>query len=101
VQSGDTLGSIAARHDVGVDDLMAWNGLGSTRLTVGQSLLTRPAATGNRYRIQPGDTLEIIAKRFNVSVDELMRWNGLSSTRIRAGGYLTIRYSERAAGGDD
>jgi membrane-bound lytic murein transglycosylase D len=101
VQSGDTLGAIAERHGIGVDDLMAWNGLASTRLTTGQSLLTRPPAGGSRYQVRPGDTLEVIAKRFNVSVDDLMRWNGLSSTRIRAGSYLTIRYSERAAGGDD
>jgi membrane-bound lytic murein transglycosylase D len=101
VQSGDTLGTIAERHGVAVDDLMAWNGLASARLTAGQNLLTRPPAGGSRYQVRPGDTLEVIAKRFNVSVDDLMRWNALTSTRIRAGVYLTIRYSERAAGGDD
>jgi LysM repeat protein len=101
VQSGDNLGAIAQKHGVSVDDLVAWNGLRSTRLTVGQRLLTRPPASGSSYRVRPGDTLEIIAKRFNVSVDDLMRWNGLSSTRIRAGVTLTIRYSERAAGAGD
>ena len=101
VQSGDNLGAIAQRHGVTVDDLVAWNGLRSTRLSVGQRLLTRPPASGASYRVRPGDTLEIIAKRFNVSVDDLMRWNGLSSTRIRAGVTLTIRYSERAAGAGD
>ena len=100
VKSGDTLGAIASRHGVGVKDLMAWNGLRSTRLRVGQSLTLQPAPGGTRYLVRSGDTLEIIAKRFNVSIDELMKWNGLSSTRIRAGSYLNIRYSQRAAGGD-
>ncbi|MEZ5397737.1 MAG: LysM peptidoglycan-binding domain-containing protein, partial [Bryobacterales bacterium] len=100
VQSGDTLGLIAQRQGVSVDDLMAWNGLASTRLQVGQRLLTRPPANGSSYRVRPGDTLEVIAKRFNVSVDDLMRWNSLSSPRIRAGATLTIRYSERAGTGD-
>ena len=101
VASGDTLGTIAQRHGASVDDLMAWNGLRSTRLNVGQSLLVRPPANGSSYQVRPGDTLEVIAKRFNVSVDDLMRWNGLSSTRIRAGAVLTVRYSERAAGAGD
>ena len=101
VRSGDTLGGIAARNGVGVNELMAWNGLRSTRLRVGQTLTIQPPSGGSRYRIRPGDTLEIIAKRFNVSIDDLKKWNGLRSSRIQAGNYLTIRYSERAAGGGD
>ena len=100
VRSGDNLDAIASRHGVTVKDLMAWNSLSSTRLQIGQRLVTRPPASGSRYRIRPGDTLEIIAKRFGVTIADLKRWNGLSSSRIRAGNYLTIRYSERAAGGD-
>ena len=40
--------------------MTAWNGLSSTRLQVGQRLLTRPPANGSSYRVRPGDTLYLI-----------------------------------------
>jgi LysM repeat protein len=38
VKSGDVLGRIASWYKVSVNELMAWNGLGSTRLSIGQKL---------------------------------------------------------------
>lgn len=99
VRSGDTLGAIATRHGVTVSDLRAWNGLRSTRLSIGQKLHTAaPRAAGGDYQIRPGDTLAVIARRFNVSVQELMSWNGLTSTEITAGRSLRVRPE---AGGDN
>lgn len=106
VRSGDTLGKIAQRHRTSVSRLMAWNGLRSTRIRVGQTLKvpgsapssasssgSGPApAGGGQYRIRSGDNLASIAQRFGVSVGELQQWNGMGrSTRIRAGSYLRVR----------
>ncbi len=38
VKSGDMLGLIASWYKVSVNELMAWNGLGSTKLSIGQKI---------------------------------------------------------------
>lgn len=105
VRRGDTLGKIAARHGTSVSRLMAWNGLRSTRIGVGQTLkvpgasnsgssssASAPTAAGpGQYRIRSGDNLGAIATRFGVTVSDLKSWNGLRSSRIRAGNYLRVR----------
>ncbi|MEZ5649004.1 MAG: LysM peptidoglycan-binding domain-containing protein [Burkholderiaceae bacterium] len=46
VKSGDTLSSIAVRHQVSMNDLRRWNSLSGDRILVGQTLnLQAPAAT--------------------------------------------------------
>ncbi len=101
IRPGDTLGAIARRFGVTVQQLKQWNRLRTSRIRVGKTLSIRPsgfktpatlASTGNRirYKIQPGDTLATIAQRFGVTVSELKAWNGLRTSRIRAGKHLTI-----------
>lgn len=93
VRSGDTLSEIAARHGVGVSDLRRWNGLGSSRIVIGQELrLTAPASDADTYRVRRGDTLDEIARRYGVSVSEIKAWNGLASSRIYAGQTLTVKH---------
>ena len=38
IRSGDTLGSIAQKYGVSVNQLKSWNGLSSTRISAGKSL---------------------------------------------------------------
>ncbi len=118
IRRGDNLASIAQRFDVTVDNLKAWNGLRSSRITAGDSLLVRPGrapqgqASGapssprtspsssigaSRYRIRRGDALATIAKRHNVTVEQLRAWNGLRSNRIHAGDYLNLGPGEAGA----
>ncbi|MDR0250075.1 MAG: LysM peptidoglycan-binding domain-containing protein [Burkholderiales bacterium] len=120
VQKGDTLGQIASRYQVSVQDLMRWNDLTNPRaLRAGQNLRVsgdapvrisaKPSAekqavvqakasdSGQHkaayYKVQKGDTLFGISSRYNVSVDDLMRWNDLKkATALQAG--QTIRVSE-------
>lgn len=95
VRSGDTLGAIAQRFGATASDLMAWNGLRSSRINVGQRLAVRApnsaGDSGGQYKVRSGDTLEVIARRFSCTVAELKSWNGLSSSRINAGDVLTVR----------
>ena len=108
IRPGDSLGGIAERFGVRVNQLKAWNGLRNSRIRAGDYLTIgqagRPRSPGarsrelalatsgsGRYRIRSGDTLGVIASRFGVTVTELKAWNGLRSSRIRAGRYLNVK----------
>ena len=110
VRRGDNLAAIAQQFGVSIEELKAWNGLKSNRITAGEYLTIRasnaagairasnsagsmPAsdsASAGQYRIQRGDTLDGIAKRFGVTIDQLKSWNSLRGTRIQVGDSLTI-----------
>jgi membrane-bound lytic murein transglycosylase D len=104
VRSGDTLGTIADAHGIGLSTLRSLNGMGSrtTRIHPGQKLVVSEApetvevadaSESTAYRIRRGDTLTTIARRFGVSVEELRRWNQIDSDRIVVGQSITIRGS--------
>ncbi len=75
VQWGDTLGKIAARTGVSVNDILAanpqiWN---ASMIYAGQAI-NLPAAPAY-YTVQCGDTLRIIANRYGTSVYSLQLLN--------------------------
>ena len=75
VQWGDTLGKIAARTGVNVNDILAanpqiWN---ASMIYAGQAI-NLPAAPAY-YTVQCGDTLRIIANRYGTSVYSLQLLN--------------------------
>ena len=94
VRRGDTLWSIAARHDVSVSTLSRANGLGgSTTIHPGQKLIVRalaaprvavvaaPAA-GPVHEVSAGETMWAIATRSGVSLARLLAANGLDEGSI-------------------
>ncbi len=94
VQSGDTLGGIAARNGVSVQALLKANGLTATStLKIGQ-VLKLPGGSSQQktasITVQSGDTLGSIAKRYGVSVATLRSINGLSSDSVSIGQVLTL-----------
>ncbi|MGO4938369.1 LysM peptidoglycan-binding domain-containing protein [Fundicoccus sp. Sow4_H7] len=102
VQAGQTLYGIAGRYGVTVAELMAWNGLSSTMIDVGDQLLlyggqvsddeptTPPTDSTAVHTVQAGQTLYGIAGHYGVTVSQLMSWNGLSSTLIDVGDQLVL-----------
>ena len=108
VKSGDSLGKIAARNRVTVNQLKSWNHLKSNTIRVGQTLYiyksggpstttsssstakpktsTSPApataSTGQEttYKVQKGDSLYKIAQRYGTTADKLMKYNGIGSS---------------------
>jgi LysM repeat protein len=117
VQPGENLFRIGLRYGVNWRDIMAANGLYSTNIYVGQSLVIpgtsdgaapappaapsaapapppaapAAAAAGGSYIIQRGDTLWQIAQRFGVTVPALMSANGIADpSRIYYGLELAI-----------
>jgi len=92
VQSGDSLGLIASKHNTTVAKLKQLNQLKSDQLKVGQLLVvTSPMAsvtpttasssrTTMRYQVKSGDSLWLIAKKYKVDSAELASYNKLSAT---------------------
>lgn len=95
VMSGDTLGAIAMRHEVSVDDIVAWNpGLRPDRIFAGQELLIRTPGRARRtveYTVESGDFVGGIASRHDCTVNEIANWNpGLDVDTIRIGQTIRI-----------
>ncbi len=111
VRGGDTLGAIASRHKVSVQQLASWNGIKNVNaIYVGQKIkingVSAPAApkptqaapqpvvshpstvtptaktTATTYSIKSGDTLNGIAQKFKVSVGQLASWNGIKNVNF-------------------
>ncbi len=82
VRRGDSLWTIARRFGTTVDRLQRDNGLRSSRLQPGQSLVvasgSAAGAPGGTYVVRRGDTLGSIAEAARVSASQLAAANGLS-----------------------
>jgi LysM repeat protein len=95
VRSGETLGAIAARHNVSVSDIVSWNrGLDPDRIREGQEIRIASYGRAERrvtYVVESGDFLGSIASRHDVSIDDICRWNGdMDPDRIRIGQELVM-----------
>ncbi|MET3204232.1 LysM repeat protein [Arthrobacter sp. UYEF6] len=110
VKSGDTLGAIAAQHNVSLSDVFSWNGLNmrsiiypGQKINVGAGAAAAPAAAvqptsapaapapvapapapapGGSYTIKAGDTLSAIASRHGVKLADILAANKLSMTTV-------------------
>ncbi len=97
VKRGETLGVIASRYRINVNDIRQWNNISGTTIYPGQNLVVRrPSnATQNEivktqstdeqegfiyYTVQDGDTLYDIASRYeHISVDDLKELNDFTA----------------------
>lgn len=97
ISKGDSLYSIAKKFGVSVNDIINYNQLANTLLSVNQQLLipvNKVVESGKdphiNYVIKKGDTLYNIAKRYNVTPQELMDYNNLSSSLLNIGNTILI-----------
>ena len=94
VKSGDSLYQIAQRYDISVNDIVNYNGLSTTSLSIGQKLLipVEKSQTENydTYIVKSGDTLYKIANNYNTTPNELMDINNLSTNILSIGQKLLI-----------
>jgi membrane-bound lytic murein transglycosylase D len=107
VRRGETLGGIAGRYRVRVNDIRYWNGIRGNLIREGQNLViysqsaaptkststsTVSASSGGRYHVvQAGDTLWDIAKKNGISVDKLKELNNINNHyRLKIGTKLRI-----------
>ncbi len=89
VQKGDTLKNIAAKYRVSVSDIRILNGLTSTKLRAGQTLMIRHSGP-RTYTVRKGDTLGKIAKKFDMDADDLMEINEMTTPSLRTGQKLYL-----------
>ncbi len=109
VVRGETLGGIAAKYRVSLNDLRDWNGIRGNLIREGQSLTVyaRTAATqstsststvsssnnqeGRYHVVQSGDTLWDIAKKNGLTVDKLKELNNINNHyQLKIGSKLKI-----------
>lgn len=104
VKKGESLYSIARRHGLSKDSLMAWNGLSSANVKTGQELILtsvvrpgkREPVGPDRYVVKKGDKLSRIAKTHGLEMDEIRAWNDIKGTDIYVGQELRLSKPEKA-----
>lgn len=100
VRRGETLGAIASRYGVTVDNLKDWNNLSSSRIDVGQTLIVKGSKSTSSLRsskssytthtVRNGETLGGIAERYGTTASAIRKANGIKGSMIRVGQKLKI-----------
>ena len=93
VMDGDSLYSIANKYNISVNDLIDYNALPTTILTVGDVIKIPKNMVDvkeNVYVVKPGDTLYRIANAYNISINDLINANNLTSNILSIGQELVI-----------
>ena len=93
-QKGDTLWNIAKRYGINVSDIKGANGLTSSVISIGQTLIIpteiEEKSKQNIYVVKSGDTLYKIAQNYDVTVNDIINKNNLTSTNLSIGQILEI-----------
>ena len=91
VKAGDTLYSIAREFNTTVTDLINYNDLPTTILSIGQTLrIPKVSPSDVTYIVKRGDTLYSIANTYGVSVDQIKKINNLVNNNLSIGEQLYI-----------
>jgi uncharacterized protein (TIGR02594 family) len=100
VASGESLGIIARKYGVSVDDIVRWNNITNpNRIGVGQELIVKQGSSSNTgggssntHTVASGESLGIIARKYGVSVNDIVQWNNITNpNKISVGQELTIK----------
>lgn len=92
VSKGDNLYKIANQYNLTVDEIIDYNDLATTNLSIGQQILIpiQKEDEVKTYIVQSGDTLYGIASRYGISVNTLKNYNNLTSNTLSIGQKLNI-----------
>lgn len=91
VKLGDTLYSIAKNYNITPNDIIEYNNLPTTVLTVNQTLkIPTTQVNPNTYVVKSGDTLYSIAQSFNTTVTNIKDLNNLYNNNLTIGQELII-----------
>src|SRR4030042_2136665 len=84
VKKGDTLLSLSKKYSISVIELKEINNLRTTKLRIGQKLLTKRTLP-RTYTVKKGDNIHKIARMFNIDIDELKDINNLETDLLKPG----------------
>ncbi len=110
VQKGETLGKIAEKYGVSVDDLRKWNKISGNNIAAGQDLVVysdkkvskaadksdsksskkKETTSKKTHKVKKGETLSQIADKYGVGLSKLKKANGISGNNIQVGQTLKI-----------
>lgn len=95
VKKGDTLYTLALKHNTSVDNLIKLNNLSSNNLQIGQKLIISSESgekngKGITYKVVNGDTLSEIADRYGMSSRDLVKANNLPNAKLSIGQEIHI-----------
>ena len=109
VKSGETMGSIATKYAVSVEQLMEWNALRTTNIYVGQRLQLKsgpgganqqpetpkiepPKPVKKYYSVKSGDTFTKVASKHGLTQAQLTKLNpGININRLTVGQRLRVK----------
>ena len=105
VKKGETLGQIATKYGVTVDDLRKWNNIKGNNIAAGQDLKVYSDKKVDRktdktdktskkkqktHKVKRGETLGEIAEKYGVGLSKLKKANGIKGNNIQVGQSLKI-----------
>ena len=102
VKKGDSLGAIAERFGVTVDQLRDWNGIKGNNIQAGQKLTIggkskssskvgrSKSAKAKTHKVRSGESLGVIAEKYGTTASAIRRANGIKGDNIRVGQKLKI-----------
>ncbi|MEO9966619.1 MAG: LysM peptidoglycan-binding domain-containing protein [Reichenbachiella sp.] len=101
VEKGETLYGIAQKTGVSVEDLIEWNDLYGTSLSIGQKLIIHGTVESNTQQpssesvnfhvVEPGDTMYGISKKYDISIEHLLRLNQKDNFNLDVGERLRVK----------
>ena len=103
VVSGESLRKIAAKYEVEVSQMIAWNNLSDpSALSIGQKLTvyTNDYSTDDEgsileevtHTVKSGEVLSVIAEKYNVGLSQIIQWNSITDAASLAIGQELIIY---------
>jgi surface antigen/LysM repeat protein len=91
VQSGDTVGSIAAKNGISTNTILWTNNLSDTSLIKPGDKLAILPVTGVKYKVQKSDNIDAIANKYNADKAKVLAYNQLPADgSLRQGQALII-----------
>lgn len=107
VRRGESLGLIAAKYGVSVNQLRDWNNVSGNKIMSGRNLRIYSDGNSNytasnvaknknlnmnlyKYKVKHGDSMSEIADKFGVTAQQIKKWNKIKGNNILAGKTLKI-----------
>lgn len=110
VEEGDTLGGIALKFGIGLEEVQTWNNIHGLEISPGSDLIVKSDKKVKKkpsgpvpitHRVKPGDTFEGIAKKYKVKISSVKRWNKRINPRKLQIGQGVRVYVHRSGGASE